>query len=449
MSRATSADLTFKSLSRMFRDHGVTRLLMKQLAPNDNSKNQIYLGGDLSVLNVIPSQKVVAATSSSRKPGEQGRRILKSRLLWSWLDAEGVAHPAPDVQLIFYPQYPEARLSGFLRGCDIKLGQWFDPRRDGRLEGRILLMGVGQDGQVFGHLALPGSVIDCELASITPLQRYEAMSELPFVGQDDTAKLLSELRRIHKLGWITGKRLGKDGQLLPCNNRNCGGYTLEAELGISPNGLAVPDYLGWEIKSFTVGDFRKLQSAVITLMTPEPDGGVYKDDGPEAFVRKFGYPDVGGTPDRLNFGGVHTFESVHAKTGLRIILTGYDSNDQKILDVNGGLALVSNDQCAASWSFRKLIDHWKKKHDKAAYFPNTAETDPPRRYLYADSVQLGRGTHFERFLAAIITGKLYYDPGIKLERASGESPRMKRRNQFRIRARDLASLYQTFEQAML
>ncbi|MGE0383007.1 MAG: MvaI/BcnI family restriction endonuclease [Hyphomicrobium sp.] len=422
---------------------------MKPLAPNDNSKNQIYLGGDLSVLNVIPSQKVVTATSSSRKPGESGRKILKARLLWSWLDAEGVAHPAPDVQLILYPQYPEVRLSGFLRGCDIELGQWLDPRRDGRLEGRTLLMGVGPDAQVFAHLVLPGSVIDRQLAEITPLTRYEALSELPFVGRDDTARLLAELRRIHKLGWITGKRLGTDHQLLPCNNQNCGGYTLEAELGISPNGLAEPDFLGWEVKSFTVRDFRKLQSAIITLMTPEPDGGLYKDDGPEAFVRKFGYPDVGGQRDRLNFGGVHTFGNSHPKTGLRIILTGYDSDDQKILDVNGGLALVSRDQCAASWSFRKLINHWKRKHDKAAYLPNTAEVGPPRRYQYADSVQLGRSTQFERFLAAIITGKLYYDPGIKLEGASEQSPKIKRRNQFRIRARDLSSLYDSFERSSL
>lgn len=449
MSRAISADLTFDGLLRMYRDHGVTRFLMKRLAPNDNSKNQIYLGGDLSVFNFIPSQELVAAISSSRKPGKPGRRILKSRLLWSWLDAEGVAHPAPNAQLILYPQYPEVRFSGFLQGCGIELGEWLDPRRNGRMEGRILLIGVGQDGQVFGHLALPGSAIDQHLASITPLARLEALSEVPIVGVDSTVKLLSELRRIHELGWIVGKRLGKDGQLLPCNNRNCGGYTLEAELGISPNGLAEPDYLGWEVKSFSVADFRRTQSAVITLMTPEPDGGVYKDDGPESFVRQFGYPDVGGQPDRLNFGGVHIFEKSHPKTGLRIILTGYDPKDQKILDVNGGLALVSGDQCAASWSFRKLIDHWKKKHDKAAYLANTAEVGPPRKYQYADSVQFGRGTQFERFLAAIIAGKLYYDPGIKLEGASEQWPNIKRRNQFRIRARDLASLYQTFGQSAL
>jgi hypothetical protein len=29
---------------------------------------------------------------------------------------------------------------------------------------------------------------------------------------------------------------------------NCGGYTLEAELGATPNGYSEPDFMGWEIK---------------------------------------------------------------------------------------------------------------------------------------------------------------------------------------------------------
>lgn len=449
MTTAVSNDLTLETLSKMFRDHGVERLFLKRLAPNDNYKNQIYLGGELSVLRVIPTGKLTLARSASGKPGERGRQILKSRVLWSWLDATGCAHPAPNAQLVLYPQYPEVRFSGFLQGCGIPLGKWLDPARDGRLPGRILLIGVGRDGQAFGHLVVPGSVLARQLESSKELDTFGALTELEFLAGDNLARLLAELKRIHLLGWITGKRIGRDGNSLPCNSRNCGGYTLEAELGISPNGLAEPDYLGWEVKSFTVDNFEKLHSHTITLMTPEPDGGLYRTAGPEAFIRKFGYPDVSGKEDRINFGGVHRFGEKHGRTGLTLTLTEYDFETSKIRDVSGGLALFSGTQCAASWSFRKLIEHWKRKHDKAAYVANQSEIGPPRRYSYANAVNLGQGAEFTRFLAAFTRGTLYYDPGLKLERASTEAPRMKRRNQFRVRMGDLTSLYGNFRNVPL
>ena len=34
------------------RHHGATRIYAKNLAPNDNSKNQVYLGGDFSALTL-------------------------------------------------------------------------------------------------------------------------------------------------------------------------------------------------------------------------------------------------------------------------------------------------------------------------------------------------------------------------------------------------------------
>ena len=292
-------------------------------------------------------------------------------------------------------------------------------------------------------------MLDRQLAQARSLERYGALTEIQFSGFDDKSTLLSELRRIHSLGWIHGKRLNKHGDQVPCDSRNCGGYTLETELGITPNGLAEPDYLGWEIKTYTVAAFSRLQSSVITLMTPEPDGGMYKELGPEAFIRQFGYPDVAGRLGRLNFGGVHIHDRPHPRTGLRMVLTDFDFKDNKILNAEGGLALVSEDKCAASWSFRKLIEHWKKKHDKTAFLPNKVKKGPPRQYLYANLVQLGQGSKFEMFLNAFISGSLYYDPGIKLEDAPERPSKIKRRNQFRMRSRNLGSLYQRFEQVTL
>lgn len=93
------------------------------------------------------------------------------------------------------------------------------------------------------------------------------------------------------MGWIDSKRLDRDGNILACNAPNCGGYTLEAELGIIPNGYSAPDFLGWEIKQFGVKKFTRINNAIITLMTPEPNGGIYKNEGIEYFLKHYGYAD--------------------------------------------------------------------------------------------------------------------------------------------------------------
>lgn len=448
MNNSTSNLMTLETFSRLLREKGVVRLFFKQLAPNDNSKNQIYLGGELSVLTVLPSGALTEGISSSGKPGAVGKQRLKAALPMFWLDSIGGIHSAPNAQLILYPQYPEVRLSGFLAGSTIQLGEWFDPYKKGRQPGRMLILGVARDGRIYAHLALPDSVLARQMRGATALSVFGALTEVLFDDDDGSHELMGELCRIHKLGWIAGKQLDSAHAVWPCNSSNCGGYTLEAELGITKNGYAEPDFRGWEVKSFSVANFELLNSQVITLMTPEPDGGIYKKEGVESFIRKFGYPDMKGRPDRLNFGGVHVFGRRHERTNLELQLINYDVESGKIKDVNGGIALISpDDKCAALWTFTKLINHWKKKHDKAIYVPLKGEVGPPRRYRYGANALLGRGADFDNLLKAFVAGNVYYDPGLKLECASGDSPKSKRRNQFRVKVRDLRSLYRTFEQS--
>ena len=449
MTGPTSNELTLETLTRMMRDRGVERLFYKCLAPNDNSKNQIYLGGELSVISAIPSGELSEEESTSRKPTSARRQRLKAPVPLFWLDAEGSIHSAPGAQLILYPQYPEVRLSGFLQGSSIRLGAWFDPRKDGRAPGRVLLLGVSRDGSVYGHLAIPSSSLARQVTQAISLGSFGALTELKFGEDDGTRKLLTELCRIHRMGWITGRRLDAMGLSHPCNSPNCGGYTLEAELEITPNGFSEPDYLGWEVKTFSVADFARIESQVTTLMTPEPDGGIYKDAGVEAFIRRFGYPDTMGREDRLNFWGTHFAGITHPRTGLRIEITGYDMQSGKIADVNGGIALLAGDECAALWTHRKLIDHWKRKHDRAVYIPNKNQTNLVRRYHYGSEAMLGRGADFALLLKAVSARHVYYDPGIKIENASGGRPRVKRRSQFRIKVGHLGMLYREFERKAL
>ncbi len=257
------------------------------------------------------------------------------------------------------------------------------------------------------------------------------------LADNSREKLMGELRRIHELGWIKSKRLHKSGKILECKSPNCGGYTLEAELGISPNGYAEPDYLGWEIKQHG--------GNVLTLMTPEPTGGIYRTEGINAFIAKFGYPDKNGVLNRLNFGGLHKYHEIQKNTGLRLELLGYE--DSRITDVNGGVALLNeDDEIAAIWNYSKLIEIWKKKHSRAVYISSQQQKlHGFQEYCYDNNVLLCKGTDILKLLEAIKSSNVYYDPGIKMENANTDKPKVKRRSQFRLHKKNISSLYKITE----
>lgn len=245
----------------------------------------------------------------------------------------------------------------------------------------------------------------------------------------------------HQLDWITSKRLDRNGNVLPCLSPNCGGYTLEAELGITPNGYSEPDFLGWEVKQFGVSNFERIGSSVITLMTPEPTDGIYKTKGTEEFLLKYGYADKTGREDRINFGGVHKAAIRHNSTNLEMQLIGFDTESGKIRNSNGRIALVdTNGNEAAAWSFASMLLHWNRKHNQACYVPSLSDTAEKRKYKYGDKVILGTGTDFQFFLKQMAVGNIYYDPGIKMENVSTK-PKIKKRSQFRIKSQHLRNLY--------
>jgi hypothetical protein len=220
-------------------------------------------------------------------------------------------------------------------------------------------------------------------------------------------------------------------------------YTLEAELGVKPNGFSEPDYLGWEVKQHGVTSLDSpTRGGPVTLMTPEPTGGFYRDKGVEAFLRKYGYADMKGREDRINFGGVFRVGKEVPRTKLTLVLDGYDAAKNKLTDATKGITLVDRKgNPAAVWNYTGLIDHWKRKHERAVYVPSMMKEEPQRQYRYSKQILLGQETDFFRFLKAMAAGHVYYDPGIKLEAASSAKPRTKRRSQFRIALAELQSLY--------
>jgi hypothetical protein len=438
------SEIDLATVFTMLRDNDVTETLYKVLPRNANSKNQVYLASDLSQLGKIPSGEVTLHLSTSQKSGNQ-EAVFRSALNFHWVGRNGQAIPAPHAKLIFYPQYPEVRFSGFLQGSQGAPSSLWVKERRGEEPDRILLLGLGHGNKIFGITLPPESPAAREIRATEPHDAYGALGILPMLGQNEGngfLELMGELCSIHRRGWVPSTRLDPHGNLVPCNASNCNGNTLESLLGIRSNGYSLPDFRGWEIKARQVPNADRPRASVVTLFTPEPTSGIYTSEGAIEFIRRYGYVDTKGRDDRLNFGGIYRVNKpAHDRTGLRLVLDGFNAENGKYLSAGAIQLLDRKDNIAAAWPFVKLMDHWKAKHAHAAFVPAQQRSEPERQYRYGRNILLGEGAEFGLFLAAVHEGKIYYDPGIKLEAASSKSPRPKKRSQFRVSSNDISALY--------
>ena len=133
-------------------DHGAYKILFKCLSENDNSKQQIYLGGSFEALNQIPFGEIVPDNIYGKVPN------YKASLNFYWISDEGQIKQAPGAKLILYHKYPEVRLSGFLQGCSIAPSEYLQPVSEGKRkknnnkDGRVLVLGIHRDGRIFAYL---------------------------------------------------------------------------------------------------------------------------------------------------------------------------------------------------------------------------------------------------------------------------------------------------------
>lgn len=399
-----------ESLKRYLSSMGISRFFFKQLSENDNSKNQVYLGGSFDVLQKFSFGSV------SMKRGLK-RPVYNAPMEFWWIDDNGNTARAPGAQLILYPKYPEVRLSGFLRGCPTAPSQYFkevpESRRTGKQDGRVLVFApLGE--RTYAYLAVPGSRLSAELQSVSYSGVFGEIETQPGSTKDALIGLLRKawMENPHEL-----VRMYPDGSIRPYTSRNAGGYTLEAFFGIKPNGLPVPDFKGWELKS--------LSGNVATLMTPQPDGGIYHEIQNDEFVRKFGHVSADG---RLYFTGKYT--SIYPTNDRFLFVKGFDSASGKITDEDGYVGLVQNDLLLASWSFPHLIGHWNSKHNQACYVRYKKVGDC--KIEYDPEVLLCERTNAVMFLQAIANGFVYFDPACRVSKA---------RNQFRTSFSKLFALY--------
>lgn len=436
------ATLTLGQVSALLREQGCEEGFVKSLAANNNSKQQIYLASDLVQVSRLPSGDPIASSGSSDKPGAKDKKKFQCAVEFHWMTPNGPRR-APNAKLIYYPQYPEVRFSGFLAGCDDPPSFLLNRELRGAEVGRTLILAPNQNDEVFGFVLPPESIAAKQLWNMK-LDQYGVMSVWNFAEDVHEAlpSIFEELCRINRLGFVDSQRLKKVGPPVPYSAQNGGGYTLEALLGIRPNAKCEPDYQGWEVKQHGVKNLERSSSGPITMFTPEPDGGLYNSKGVEFFLRKYGYK-RSGDDNRYDFAGIHKCPNGwNGRSKLRIRVEGYSVGG--VEDPDGMIILEGkNGVIAASWSFEKLLGRWKRKHEQAVFIPSLAKKGKTSQYQFGSTVITGTGTSFPQFLDAVINGTVYYDPGLNLKRKPDGTWQSKKRSQFRTKLRDISVLYDT------
>ena len=209
-------------------------------------------------------------------------------------------------------------------------------------------------------------------------------------------------------------RLRNDGTIdKPYTAQNAPGFTLEAELGVGENAI------------------------------PGPETGRLSTVD---FVLKYGHvhtTDEDGNPTSYYFtsGDIQREGEDKPSAKLELVLEGF--TDAKHFDPNGMIALYEKGTrtLAAGWSYLKLLGHWQRKHNRAAYVPYLREdNDGNTSVEFGPLVTLGISTSFGLFLQAFKDGKAVYDPGDKATLTDGRwTPHA--RSQFRINLNDIAAIY--------
>jgi MvaI/BcnI restriction endonuclease family len=450
-------DRGLNSVLRQFRSLAVNRVLVKELAPNDNSKNQVYVGRGFESLNLIPVRKV-----STKEPARSNEKRInfKAKLDWSWLI--GQSHiTAPRAQLILYPAYPEVRISGFLEDCsvDSETAQLMG----GRSSGRVLLLGIADGGKIYSYVGNRNSKMvehwkelkqkqsdwklewrsstDWALREV-PLSRGRAgFYRMEFVeGRLESGtirEVLERLQEIHRHGWHPASRLNASGTPVQSQGQNAGGTTLESLFGIASNAKKDPDYKGWELKNIDAASDR------VTLITPEPKGGIYGEKGVAKFVQRFGYVDKK-NKKRMNFASPHYASKRNEKTKLTLGIEGYSHKKLRITNNDGGIVLrTTSGRVAAKWNFTDLMYDWNHKHAQVVFVPSSSTHLGGKQYVYLQSVTVAEQSDFLKFLRALSQRWVYFDPGTNVL-FIGRRTRVHPRSQFRAKSDDLHKLYQLF-----
>ena len=438
---------------------GAESIWVKRLVANNNSKQQIFLGNDPSDLAFLPLGTPWYRTPKSQKK-KAGSPLIRIPVPWRWVTPDG-EFDAPNANMCFYPQYPEVRFSGFLQGCKEGPSELMGESKRGHEEGRCLFFGtVKNTDEGMGH------VVALVVGAPSPAARY--VMDMPTFKKGHICPVVFQGQRkpgefsiLEKalLGVIGKKiipwRLRNDGSIdKPYIAPNAPGLTLEAELGVGENAIPGPDFDIWELKAIKQSSLERRSNHRVTLFTPQPDTGWITGQSQADFVLRYGHisgTDENGNPNEYYFTSGDINRPSENKDGAKLNLQLVGFTDAKNFDPNGMIALYDKQtgELAAGWSYLKLLEHWQRKHNRAAYVPYLREKNDGKTTVeFGPLVTLGISTSFGLFLQAFQDGKVIYDPGDKITLKDGKwTPHS--RSQFRINLNDISAIYQEVREVNL
>ena len=272
---------------------GSEQVIVKPLAGNqDNEKNQIFLGTEDSLLTMLPGRLTFLSESRSTRKRHSSPGIGKEALAlrFSWLFPDGTEELAPRTKLIYYLQYPELRLSGFLHGTSRAPDAVRRDKMD-TFRRRVLLLAV-RSNDVLGVVVTDrdSSLLVDKLCALKPIPGQTVLRRLALPSSPsspDLDRLIDEIRAVssdwHEACVLKSQSAGP----VPRQAQQGSGWTLEALLGIPMNGTKGPDKYGYEIKVLP-------RSGPVSLITSEPDFGWRKERGLTDYLHEFGWPGTKG-----------------------------------------------------------------------------------------------------------------------------------------------------------
>ena len=77
--------MNLENLKSLFVNNCCDRVYLKILAPNDNSKNQVYFGGNFEILNILPINDIITAEA-----GDWRRERFKASIDFTWVTSGGI-----------------------------------------------------------------------------------------------------------------------------------------------------------------------------------------------------------------------------------------------------------------------------------------------------------------------------------------------------------------------
>ncbi|WP_445428290.1 MvaI/BcnI family restriction endonuclease [Alishewanella sp. HL-SH05] len=439
---------SIEQILQHFPEQEFTHVMAKVLQQNHNEKNQIYWDKNFSSLASLFSLTFEerGKVESNKKNGRNKGANIPSAVFdsFSWLKTDGTLVTAPHLKMVMYAQYPEIRLSA-LRASNNRVPKsltlkFVTENPDAK---RVLVLGRTYDRKAVGMIVRPS---DNLLIELTQTEAHMGSDTVKLLRDSELNKNDLALRLASVVNtWLPGVRRTKDNETIPFNGTQVCGYTLEDSLGIIPNADKHGDYMGIELKAHT--------KSKLTLMTTEPDMGVYAEDF-SRFMTSYGY-EIEGV---WRWTGYHKANKRSDRSGLTLRINGYDRNtdiNQQLIPQLLFVGLYDDaGNLAAGWSMERLLGGWDAKHNETVYvFANKKLTDNPDlrktghdyEVMFDNKVVWCRGTSPQHLLNAILDEVIIIDPAPKYDPNNAKN--CKRRTQWRVNDiyRAIPELYEEHE----